>query len=445
MSKMNTIEKYVSFFVKLFILLCFFGLFALVINEIYQEEIVLEPLSVPEDLIKDGYSGEVVAEKLLDEVRRIELDIRDFPNSIFIRDMSGFYNTASFKTDTQFTDIQIPGTNFTYRSLIRYFRAILGIRNVHLRGNIIFSEDKIILTLRNISDNNVPHVVVSIDSNNLEELIKKKGGEALIKISNPILLVTREFYQYYQVRSNTTEEYAPFLEKLEEIVNYCLKYSPTNVDLFALTLLAYAYVPDVDEKSILYFQSILKIDNSYLAAYLGLIEAYSRFDGRTKDAERIFDKALKANPKDFETIHLAMSSFYARQGAYEKSVQMFENTAERTPDSKETYLAWGMALNILEQYEEAIDKFRKALQLDFSNATIYFHLGESLFALQEYEEAIEMFRQAGIFNPSFGAVIHRRIYDSKRMINKCDDKQLQKIKEEGYFTTGCVALEPTSN
>ena len=56
--------------------LLLFGI-GLLISEVLRPEVVLDPIEVPEDIAKLGYSGVVVAEQLADAALNIELETRE--------------------------------------------------------------------------------------------------------------------------------------------------------------------------------------------------------------------------------------------------------------------------------------------------------------------------------------------------------------------------------
>ena len=56
--------------------LLLFGI-GLLISEVRRPEVVLDPIEVPEDIAKLGYSGVVVAEQLADAALNIELETRE--------------------------------------------------------------------------------------------------------------------------------------------------------------------------------------------------------------------------------------------------------------------------------------------------------------------------------------------------------------------------------
>lgn len=144
-------------------------------TEILRTEIILDPLSMPEELIKSGYSGTVVAERLLDEVRKIEFETNKInEKQSFRSDKEPFKYIGKLSADIQFSDIQIPGANFTIRTLVRYLRQLIPLKKtIHLRGEVIQIENGYKLTLRNISDLGTPYVQL-ITSENLNKLIQDK-------------------------------------------------------------------------------------------------------------------------------------------------------------------------------------------------------------------------------------------------------------------------------
>ncbi len=227
---MSKIEQFITFITKLFVFLLSAIFLSFIAIEVSRDEIILEPLNVPDELIKKGYTGEIIAEKLLDQVRRIELTTRDLANTIHFEDKSYFNNAKNLITNIRFVDIEIPGTNFTHLSLVRYLRNILRTKGTtYLRGDVILEENRVTLILRNISNASIPSISVSTDSGDIEKLIQDRGGKALIQMTNPTLLVMKSFLDYSNLRLDNVKEYQSALTELEDVISYCLMHSSTNV------------------------------------------------------------------------------------------------------------------------------------------------------------------------------------------------------------------------
>lgn len=93
------------------------GLMLLII-EARRPEVILEPIEVPEDIAKLGYSGIVVAEQLADAALDIELETQELSSkNSWHKDAMNIHGVG---TNARIQDISVPGSPFTIRSIARF-------------------------------------------------------------------------------------------------------------------------------------------------------------------------------------------------------------------------------------------------------------------------------------------------------------------------------------
>ena len=96
-----------------------FGLIVFVLIVIVKEtsrpEIIIDAIDVPEDMVKSGYTGIVVAQKLADEAHNLSLKIlEESDKSKYLRGiyLRGLIGPNYVKTNFAFSDISLPMTPF---------------------------------------------------------------------------------------------------------------------------------------------------------------------------------------------------------------------------------------------------------------------------------------------------------------------------------------------
>jgi hypothetical protein len=124
------------------------------------------------------------------------------------------------------------------------------------------------------------------------------------------------------------------------------------------------------------------------------VEMYNQ--GRYKDAEVLFKKALSLNPKYAEA-YANLGALYAKFKIYQKAIELYKYSIKLKPSYAGAYTNLGNALNKTKRFEEAVYFHKIAISLDnksannFSNcASAYKNLGRFDLAKAYYQKAIEL-------------------------------------------------------
>ncbi len=414
--------SYRKFLIFIFFLLLLF-------KEVFREEIILEPLNVPDELVSIGYSGEVIADMLLDEVHTIEFNVQNFSKNIHIRDTNTntFFSLSNYSQDAHYPNIKLLGTSFSFRSIILYIRQALDLKYNHLSGDIVQIDDGLIITIRNSSSANIPYIRELVELDNLEDWIRNQGSESLIKITRPSILAMHLFDQYISLKLINPDENLEsekLLKKINEIKNYGLKYRPSTDKALFYTVYGTALIYEENKKgAVLQFKSALLINPQYADAYIGLIKVLGELN-RINEAKEIFHKALKANIDHLEDIYAIMAIVYANKKRYEESISMFKKSTTYNPNSSNSYINWGIVLNQLELYDEAIEKFQYAAKIDPNNPLIYLNWGLSLTSLNRHLEAMDKFETTYVIDRYYMNTAGRLWSEASKKLRQCSDPSL---------------------
>lgn len=92
--------------------------------EIRKDIVFLEPIEVPSDLARRGYSPAVAAARLLDEARSVQ------------RHATGASSRRPLGNITALADLQLPGGKLSVRAIVRFARAMLGRPAISIGGEI---------------------------------------------------------------------------------------------------------------------------------------------------------------------------------------------------------------------------------------------------------------------------------------------------------------------
>jgi tetratricopeptide (TPR) repeat protein len=119
--------------------------------------------------------------------------------------------------------------------------------------------------------------------------------------------------------------------------------------------------------------------------------------GHLKEAEGIYKKILKDNPKDFDAIHLLGTLAY-QVGKYELAINLIKQAIHLNPHNANFYNNCGPSLRCQGRYTEAIACYKKTLELSPKHPEAYYNLGKTYAEAGEPEKAIEAYdRQLGMY------------------------------------------------
>jgi tetratricopeptide (TPR) repeat protein len=383
--------------IKLFILdsgliiLLLLGLAAL-IKEVRRPEVILDPIEVPEDIAKQGYAGNIVAEQLADVALNIELETQELSAQNSWHKYA--VNMPEVETNAHIPDISVPGSPFTIRSIARFIRQELGLHADHLQGEIVHEENGLSLTLRTLSDARIP--AVRISKKGIEQLFQE-GGAALLQLTNPSASAMFAYHKLNKSLSDFAVREANYKEAVR-LFEYCLKYQPTAP--LALYLWGSA-LNDLKrpEEAIEKYRRALKLDPDYAYAFNGW--GHSLQD--LKRPEEAIEQYRKATNIDPEAVYAYYNWGNALQDLKrpEEAIEQYRKATNIDPEAVYAYNNWGKALQDLKRPEEAIELFRKVTDIDPEAVYAYNNWGDALQDLKRPQKAIVQYRMATNIDPKY--------------------------------------------
>lgn len=109
-------------------------------------------------------------------------------------------------------------------------------------------------------------------------------------------------------------------------------------------------------------------------------------DGRLAEADRLYGKALAADPAHFSAL-LNLGLIRIRQGRLEEAVRLLRKAVNQNPNAYEAHGSLGNALLALDRFDEAIERYRRALRLRPDLADAHANMAAALHALGRFDEA----------------------------------------------------------
>ena len=131
--------------------------------------------------------------------------------------------------------------------------------------------------------------------------------------------------------------------------------------------------------------------------------------GRLGDAERIYRDVLKAQPRDFDALHM-FGILKLQQGQASEAVRLFDDALRVDPRSSAAHCNRGVAFAALGRHDAALACFDQALAVDPSHAGAHASRADSLYDLKRLDEALVSYDLAVRFDPNLvSALVNRGV------------------------------------
>jgi tetratricopeptide (TPR) repeat protein len=344
----------------------------------------LQEIRVPEQLAKDGHTGEAIAAGVEAELQKIKNKVENY-DEWDINDgvEAGDYSVAENGDELE---VNLVGVGFSLGSVVNLVRTSLGIeKNRTVRAYITLDHSNIRLTTY-IKGHPPQEITIPMDSTSMGATVKKlsvAAAESILKVSNPELLAT------YLSTGNRT---AADIDKIIEICKHALLNNPDPLRLkHFYTMLGWAQLDKRDVPAGMQtLDKALVIDPMFLSAYFGKAVGFVRMNKRSK-ARAVYRQALKVVEKKKLS---EKQLFFYREMFYRNMMNSYWNSAlqDSAMRAQNTYISFlskvggnrmasgynEIAFRYSERgsYDSALVNIKKAIVLDSSLAIAYTTLAE---------------------------------------------------------------------
>lgn len=127
--------------------------------------------------------------------------------------------------------------------------------------------------------------------------------------------------------------------------------------------------------------------------------------GDAKEAGKLFEKAIALNPRH-PMVHFNYAKALSEAGMDEKALAHHHAAIELNPQHKEAWLNLGRSLAQLRRYEEAIDAYDRSLAIDPQFAQAWFNAGATLLGMGRHQDALMALDHAVKAMPDFAHAWH---------------------------------------
>ena len=431
-----------------FLILVAIGLAIGVFREVYRDSIAIDPIAIPEELRKRGYTPEIVAQRLTDELLRIrnrvshaELYRQGVPDAD--------WGQPQIDLERQEIGLQVelPGTGITLHSAVRYLREFFGVQGLRIGGEITRDDGRLALRLRahgkgrikpwqegltmaasDASDGpSAPEDDAPRDTEASLDSLLHAGARDIVKMRDPYLLA---LYQFSVEPSSA-----------EAMIRYCLEHEPEQDDAWAHNLLGVMHLTEAREH--------LGKGNKGRAAAMVLLEK----------AKASFRDSIAVR-QDFYAAYNLWGTTQFHTGEYDEALARYRKAASLEPDRAKPHHNMGIVRNHLganamndgdeeegrRQFEQAVSHFRAALTR-YEDETelekpLSFHasFGDALLHSGKHDEAIEQYRFFSGQDTRANAMAAAVYFNWAEALSRKSDAGLDSLSQEALVALAEDAL-----
>ena len=129
--------------------------------------------------------------------------------------------------------------------------------------------------------------------------------------------------------------------------------------------------------------------------------------GQLKEAQTLYERALKWQPNHFDALHmLALIAYQTQQ--LDRAEALFLKVLKLDPDAPHALNNFGNVLQDLKKYKSALARFDRALELDPGYVEAHNNRGDLLQHMGRWEEALESYDRAIALAPNHSVAYYNR-------------------------------------
>lgn len=368
-------------------------LIAFIIGQAYHERLaIIEPITIPKSLeTQNGYTGAIVARRLIDQVEHISTTARTRVERVKVGQESQFSSLSG---------LQVPASGLTLQTLVSLLRTVFGPEEERIGGEITIKQSDEVPTqmvfqirLRFDIKQEASHRAVRpagnrrfvkvLESPRLSTLLER-SAEAIVENTAPDVLAS----YFYGARNR---------KELDKLLNKLVASSEPAVKPGVAALMGMRLLEKCDlSGSLKWLEKAVDADKSSVFARVrygdALVKA-NRPDEAIKEFDHVTNE-LDAGRAAYSSWAKALVRKHGPKDGPKKALAFLEQPHVAAVRSSRIYRTWGDILSMQQNYKEAADKYRIAVGLDPESWTAYDSWGSALLADNDLPGAIEKFRLA---------------------------------------------------
>jgi tetratricopeptide (TPR) repeat protein len=380
---LRSFESAGKFTVNFFIVVVGILLILVIYRATMEKLTIIEPISLPKAMEERGFTGTVVAQRLIDQVHAIGAAATTHKERVRFDSSSQFAALSA---------VQVPSSGLTVQSMVSVLRDLVGAEDSRIGGEITvvrpataYLPARYSLLLR--FDRPAGRTTNVVESDNVDDLISL-SARAIVYEHDPYVLAS----YLYQKEAWTD---------MDRVIDRLIGSPDPDVAKWAFLLRG------LDMKrqrkngdAIKYYNRALALDPGFALAHNNLGALFMN-NGDRVNAIKHFDRAIELNPK----LALAWANLGVvlnLKGEFEAAKALFETALKINPKAADVYYKWGWALAGESDYDGAIEKYRRATEVDLKAVDAYHDWAQILIEQKKDRDgAIETYSRAIRLNPKY--------------------------------------------
>jgi hypothetical protein len=107
------------------------------------------------------------------------------------------------------------------RTFTRFIRQEFNFNSTNLRGALFHKNDGLVLTLRNLSSENLPPLNIYKNGKGIEQLVQE-GGAGLLQLTNPSVMAIYAYHKFSNQLTDSANLEANYIQAVQ-LFEYCFK------------------------------------------------------------------------------------------------------------------------------------------------------------------------------------------------------------------------------
>jgi tetratricopeptide (TPR) repeat protein len=433
-------------------------------DEATHSVLVIDPIKLPDGFGKDGFSSDVMSNRIGDAIRYMEESAQTKLKKEKLR---------SLQDEALTPDVEVPGVKDAVKQVVDITRGVFNIYPKHITSDLVVSQasaplhknldtaicndaklaDKqraaIITVYASQKRDRSPAVTVAVPADDLDGLAQC-AAEIVLREVNPYVLAVYKSQQDHsdsslQILEGIIQDPAQdssaliaalifkgnVLSQQKDYENAESNYAQAieidgerrrwyNNPKFAPSFLALPppHAADVYNswgnmfedkgdypKAIEYYQKAVKFDPANAMAYTNLGNVAEAKHEYAKAIEE-FEQAIRVDPR-FAAAYVSWGNVIDERNVnsdpeqYKAAIERYQAAIKSDPKVPESYKNWGDVLTKQAKFDDAIAKYRKATELNPKYPGAYLGWGKALYKQHEYPQASEKYQKAIELDPKY--------------------------------------------
>ncbi len=375
-----------AFFISALVFLVVIALATIIVRQLTSSSIVIEPIKVPNSLVERGYTEEVVAQWIVDEMLTIQ---RVAKTTRSRRDLI---------PDSDLIDVEMPGSGLSIRTIGHIARQSLGISQIKISGEIVEENKHYLLRMR---FNDGMLVEEGELDNRMRELVRG-GAQGAIKMIDPFMLAS-----YFHTKGDG--------QAMVQMIEHCLSDTNSENDAWAYNLHGIWHASRKNwDAAIEQYKNAVSADKKFALAYHNWGNALSKQGDYSKATERYsqalaLDSKLDSARSNWSLTLMNWGDGLNRQREHEKALEKYEHSAKLAPENPLLRMKLADVLNRLGDHEKALREVELFARLAPDDPRAYAKWGTTLSKIGDKSAAIDKFRKALALDPEGYAYLNDKI------------------------------------